>query len=107
MRVAEQPQIVGLRRIDPEGGQVRVSAVRNDGVVRITIADNGPGVQSADMARIQEPFEQIGRGTADHTHGAGLGLPLVKGLAEIHGGTLCVDSVAGEGFTATLELPAL
>jgi signal transduction histidine kinase len=88
------------------GGEVRVSAVRGDGVVRITIADNGPGVLPDDMARIQEPFEQVGRGTADHIHGAGLGLPLVKGLAEIHGGSLLIDSVAGEGFTATLQLPA-
>jgi two-component system cell cycle sensor histidine kinase PleC len=89
------------------GGAVRVSAVRSDGMVRITIADNGPGVLPIDMARIQEPFEQVGRGTADHIQGAGLGLPLVKGLAEIHGGTLLIDSVAGEGFTATLQLPAL
>ncbi len=89
------------------GGEVKVSAERGNGVVRITIADNGPGVQNADMARIQEPFEQVGRGTSDHAHGAGLGLPLVKGLAEIHGGTLSLDSVAGRGFTATLQLPAL
>ena len=88
------------------GGEVRVSAVRGDGVVRITIADNGPGVMAGDMARIQEPFEQVGRGTAEHTQGAGLGLPLVRGLAEIHGGKLSLDSVAGEGFRAMLELPA-
>ena len=89
------------------GGEVRVSAERGDGMVRITIADNGPGVLPGDMARIQEPFEQVGRGIAEHAHGAGLGLPLVKGLAEIHGGTLSLDSVSGEGFTATLQLPAL
>ncbi len=89
------------------GGEVRVSAERGDGVVRITIADNGPGVLPGDMARIQEPFEQVGRGIAEHAHGAGLGLPLVKGLAEIHGGTLSIASVSGEGFTATLQLPAL
>jgi two-component system cell cycle sensor histidine kinase PleC len=89
------------------GGEVRVSALRGDGVVRITIADNGPGVPADDMARIQEPFEQFGRGTADHVNGAGLGLPLVKGLAEIHGGFLLIDSVDGQGFTATLQLPAI
>ncbi len=89
------------------GGEVRVSAERREGMVRITIADNGPGVLPIDMPRIQEPFEQVGRGTADHIHGAGLGLPLVKGLAEIHGGTLLIQSVPGEGFTATLQLPAL
>ena len=89
------------------GGEVRVSAVRSDRVVRITIADNGPGVGPGDMARIQEPFEQVGRGTSDHVRGAGLGLPIVKGLAEIQDGKLSLASAPGKGFTATLEFPAL
>ena len=38
--------------------------------------------------------------------GAGLGLPLVQGLAELHGGTLAISSILGAGFTAMLELPA-
>ncbi|HEX3675651.1 MAG TPA: PAS-domain containing protein [Rhizomicrobium sp.] len=86
------------------GGQVRMSAERGDGVVRIAVSDNGPGVPQKDLARILEPFEQVGRGTADHAHGAGLGLPLVKALVELHGGSLTVTS--GDGFTAVLELPA-
>jgi signal transduction histidine kinase len=89
-----------------DGGQVRVCGERGDGVVRIVVADNGPGVAQADLARILEPFEQAGRGTTDHTHGAGLGLPLVKSLVELHGGTLTLESTPGNGFTATLELPA-
>jgi len=88
------------------GGQVRLGAQRGDGAVRIVVADNGPGVAEKDLARILEPFEQAGRGTADHAHGAGLGLPLVKALAELHGGALTLASRPGHGFTATLELPA-
>jgi signal transduction histidine kinase len=42
----------------------------------------------------------------DHTHGAGLGLPLAQGLAELHGGRLAIASVPGDGFTATLDIPA-
>ena len=89
-----------------EGGQVCLAAEPADGFIRITVSDNGPGVCEEDLARIQEPFEQVGRGTTDHTNGAGLGLPLVKGLAELHGGSLSIASVVGEGFTATLHLPA-
>jgi two-component system cell cycle sensor histidine kinase PleC len=89
-----------------EGGAVRASASRRDGFVRIEIADNGPGVAAADLARILEPFEQVGRGTSDHANGAGLGLPLARALAELQGGSLTLQSVEGEGFTATLELPA-
>jgi signal transduction histidine kinase len=88
------------------GGQVRIAAQSGDGVVRIAVRDNGPGVAEKDLARILEPFEQAGRGTTDHAHGAGLGLPLVKALAELHGGTLSLASRPGQGFTAMLELPA-
>ncbi len=88
-----------------DGGSVRLDARRAEGYVRLTITDNGPGVAAEDMQRILEPFEQIERGTTDHTKGAGLGLPLVKALAELHGGTLTIESTPGEGFTAILQLP--
>jgi two-component system cell cycle sensor histidine kinase PleC len=87
------------------GGDVRVSAAREGARVRIAVADNGPGVAPEDMQRILEPFEQAARGTHDHTQGAGLGLPLAKALAELHGGSLSIASTVGDGFTATVELP--
>jgi cell cycle sensor histidine kinase DivJ len=61
-------------------------------------------VPPADLERILMPFEQGGRGTADHSDGAGLGLTLVKAFCELHGGTLKIESA--DGFTATIELPA-
>ena len=89
-----------------DGGTVSLSAAREGGRIRLRIADNGPGVAAADLARILEPFEQVGRTTSDHTHGAGLGLTLAKAFAELHGGTLSIASEPGKGFTATVELPA-
>ena len=89
-----------------EGGQVKLSAQRDEGFVRIVVSDNGPGVAAGDLARIMEPFEQVGRSASDHTDGAGLGLPLVKALAELHGGLLVIESEVGKGLTATLEIPA-
>jgi two-component system cell cycle sensor histidine kinase PleC len=88
------------------GGAVRLSAARDGRNIRFVIADNGPGVSAEDLLRIQRPFEQSGRSMTDHTHGAGLGLPLAQGLAELHGGHLTIASVLGEGFTATLDIPA-
>ena len=88
------------------GGAVLLSATREDGFVRIRIHDNGPGVSPTDLARITEPFEQAVRGMTDRPDGAGLGLPLVKALAELHGGGLTIESAAGKGFTATIALPA-
>jgi len=88
------------------GGTVRLAADKIDGGVRLTVADNGPGVPEDDLARILEPFEQGGRSTTDHAAGAGLGLTLVKAYCELHGGRLSVKSPPGKGFTAVIELPA-
>jgi two-component system cell cycle sensor histidine kinase PleC len=85
-----------------DGGVVRIEAVRLGAYARIVFADNGPGVAEADLARILQPFEQVGRSVNTHRDGAGLGLPLVKGLAELHGGSFSVSSREGEGFTAEL-----
>lgn len=86
-------------------GQVVLWARAAPDSVAITIADNGPGVPAEDLSRILQPFEHAGR-MADHARGAGLGLTLVKAFAELHGGTLEIESVSGEGFAATLAFPA-
>ncbi len=88
------------------GGAITLSAMREGDRVRIVVSDNGPGVAAEDLQRILEPFEQVGQGTAGSARGSGLGLPLVAALAELHGGTLTIDSTLGDGFTATLDLPA-
>lgn len=90
----------------PAGGRVELSVEHAHMHVRFAVSDNGPGVDEKDLARILEPFEQVGRGTADHKGGAGLGLTLTKALADLHGGALKVHSTPGQGFIATLELPA-
>ena len=91
----------------PRGGAVRLVGLRGDGVVRLEVSDNGPGVAADDVARILRPFEQGGRGTSDHNPGAGLGLTLVKAMAELHGGALEIDSALGEGLTARVVLPSV
>lgn len=88
------------------GGAIALHAEKGDGIVRIVVTDNGPGVAAGDLDRILQPFEQGGRGTTDHSAGTGLGLTIVKALAELHGGRLVLASAPGDGFTATLELPA-
>jgi signal transduction histidine kinase len=90
----------------PSGGTVRLKAERDGGQIRISVSDTGPGVAEEDLLRILEPFEQGGRGTTDHPAGAGLGLTLVKAICELHGGTLSLTSAPGQGFTATVTLPA-
>jgi len=89
------------------GKHITLSAAATEGGIAVTVEDDGGGVPSEDLARILEPFEHAGHGEgAEHAKGAGLGLTLVKAFAELHGGWLEVDSQLGEGFCATVTLPA-
>ncbi len=76
--------------------------------VRIEVRDSGPGIPKADQARIFESFYQS-TGALDRTpgprEGAGLGLAITKLLVELHGGSVALESVEGEGTTVTIELP--
>jgi signal transduction histidine kinase len=89
------------------GNRITLSARATEAGVAVTVEDNGAGVAPEDLARIQEPFEHAGRSEgSEHAKGAGLGLTLVKAFAELHGGWLDLDSRLGEGFRATVTVPA-
>jgi two-component system cell cycle sensor histidine kinase PleC len=88
------------------GNRIALSATVSETGVAVMVQDNGKGVATEDLARIQEPFEHAGRGeAAQHSKGAGLGLTLVKAMAELHGGRLELQSTPDEGFCATIMLP--
>lgn len=93
----------------PAGGLITLSAVLMDAEVRLSVKDTGPGIAPEDRERIFEPFERSAAGVmkAKSTgRGAGLGLSLVKSIAEMHGGRIDLDSRAGLGSTFTVVLPA-
>jgi PAS domain S-box-containing protein len=89
------------------GGTV-VVAVRNadDGGVAFEVRDSGPGMTPAEIEIALELFGQVDAGHSRRHEGTGLGLPLAQRLAELHGGTLAVDSVKGQGTVVTITLPA-
>jgi signal transduction histidine kinase len=82
---------------------VDISALAEDGRVEIAVADNGPGIAPADLETIFEEFEQTS--TGKQAEGTGLGLPLSRKLAELHGGRLWAESEPGHGSTFRLTLP--
>jgi signal transduction histidine kinase len=86
------------------GDEVEVRAAATDGVVEVSVADNGPGITSEEQRVI---FEKFGRGSRVGTSipGAGLGLFIARSIAEAHGGSLRVESRPGEGATFTVRLP--
>jgi len=87
---------------------ITLTAAATEGGIAVTVEDDGIGVPQEDLARILEPFEHGGGRSegSEHAKGAGLGLTLVKAFAELHGGWLELDSKLGEGFKATVILPA-
>lgn len=84
-------------------GEVVVGWTVEEGDVRITLRDNGPGIVAAHLDRLFTPFDRLGR---DSDEGIGLGLPLARGLTEAMGGRLDVQSVVGAGTTVSVRLPA-
>lgn len=88
----------------PEGGEVRVRARAGFSTVTLEVEDDGEGVRAEDLPRLLEPFEQGENALTRTTDGAGLGLPIVRLLAEAMGGTVALRSAPGEGFTASVTL---
>jgi signal transduction histidine kinase len=86
------------------GGRVTVR-VENENVVRISVADEGPGIQAGDQQRV---FEKFYRGSPQQAHGpggTGLGLYISRELVRRMDGQLSVSSPPGGGATFVLELP--
>ncbi len=93
-------------RYSPDGSKVTVSAVEDDEVVRVVIADRGVGISTEELDRIFERFYRVDPARARNTGGTGLGLSIVKHVAASHGGSVEVWSEPGSGSTFTLVLPA-
>ena len=93
-------------KFTPAGGRIAVSAHHAPGQgLRITVADTGIGMDTQDVERAMAMFSQIDSRIARRHHGTGLGLPLSRSYAELHGGQLLVESEQGVGTKVTLLLP--
>lgn len=84
----------------PEGGEIRVGTGSSAGTVRLTVADNGVGMDEETRRRCLEPFF-----TTKDVLGTGMGLAIVHGVARRHGGTVEVESEPGGGTTISMVLP--
>ncbi|WP_207824809.1 sensor histidine kinase [Brevundimonas pondensis] len=93
-------------KFTPAGGSVTVTAEALGSTLELTVADTGIGVAPEDMARLGRPFEQAG-GAEQRAQGTGLGLSLVRSLAELHQGVMMMDSTPGEGTAVTVRLPVV
>ncbi|HEX4106058.1 MAG TPA: ATP-binding protein [Rhizomicrobium sp.] len=93
-------------KFTPQGGHIEVIADRApDGFFRLAVRDDGPGIPSAKLDTIFVPFSQVDNHFDRQAGGTGLGLALVKGLAELHGGRAWIESEMHHGCTAFVALP--
>ena len=89
-----------------ETGAVTLECRLRDGFCELLVSDTGIGIAEADLSRLGVPFVQLSSGICRRYDGTGLGLSLVKGLAELHGGAMAVTSQPGIGTMVTIRLPA-
>jgi two-component system, OmpR family, sensor kinase len=87
----------------PAGGQVSLAASRENGQLRLEVADSGVGISPDDQQRVFERFYRAD--PARSRGGAGLGLAIARWIAEEHGGSIAVRSTLGQGSVFTVELP--
>ncbi|MDO8838326.1 MAG: ATP-binding protein [Parvibaculum sp.] len=93
-------------KFTPEGGQVRVDlGLDSAGDLVLSVEDTGIGVKASDITRIFEPFVQVEDAMSRTQQGTGLGLPLVRKIMSLHGGTVELESRVGEGTTVKATFP--
>jgi signal transduction histidine kinase/ActR/RegA family two-component response regulator len=89
------------------GGRIWLTAARQGGQVVVAVRDTGIGIPADALPRVFDMFSQVDRSVERATGGLGIGLALVKGLVEMHGGTVTAESEGpGKGSTFTVRLPA-
>ena len=88
-----------------EQGEIRVSASRENGILKLAVSDTGIGMNPAALEHIFEEFQQAEKTTASKYGGTGLGLAIVKKFINLMGGEIAVESEIGKGSTFTVTIP--
>ena len=89
-------------KFTPAGGRIIVGAARRDHEIVFRVVDSGSGIAPEDLPRV---FDRFWQATRTNRQGAGLGLPITKGIVEAHGGHIWVESVPNRGTTVSFTIP--
>jgi protein-histidine pros-kinase len=90
-----------------KGGEVSVRLERKGDMLRLQVRDTGIGISPENLQKLFLEFQQLDSGTGRRHDGTGLGLVLTKRLAELHHGSVCVESEVGKGSVFTVQLPLI
>jgi two-component system sensor histidine kinase BaeS len=93
-----------IRHTQP-GGMVTITAARREHDLLVRIRDTGEGIRPEDLPFVFERFYRSEKSRSRGTGGAGLGLAICKGIVELHGGSIGVNSRAGEGTEVWFQIP--
>ena len=93
-------------KFTPVGGTVSIGAAVTPSGIAISVSDTGIGMSANEISKAMSEYGQVDSKVARDHQGTGLGLPICKSLAELHGGNLEIASQPGHGTTVTLTLPA-
>ena len=94
-------------RYTPEGGEVSVTAVRENGEIVVRVADSGPGFDPEDLPRVFEQFYRGEQARSRKTGGAGLGLAISQGIVAAHDGTILAKNAEKGGAIVEFRLPVI
>jgi two-component system sensor histidine kinase KdpD len=96
--------IENAAKYTPPGSEIAIRATRDNDEVRVEVADTGPGIPPEALPRLFEPFYRVQR-EGQVARGTGLGLAVVKGLVEAHGGHILAQNREGGGASFVFTLP--
>jgi signal transduction histidine kinase len=88
-----------------DAGEVAIKAEAHNGSFQVSVRDTGPGISSADQAKLFQEFQQADNAITKKKGGTGLGLAISKRIIEMHGGKIWVESRPGQGSTFAFTLP--
>jgi signal transduction histidine kinase len=91
-------------KFSKEGGVIEVQTTQNDGLLCISVKDDGIGIAPEKHHLMFKPFQQVDESIARRRQGTGLCLALTKHLAELHGGTVTFESVMNQGELFCVEI---
>jgi cell cycle sensor histidine kinase DivJ len=94
-------------KFTPKAGVIVVMAHRSREELVLGVGDSGPGIPAEELSQLGQRYMQATTAKTSSERGSGLGLSLVKALAEMHGGEMSIDSTLGEGTTVSVNLPIM
>jgi signal transduction histidine kinase len=92
-------------RYSPKGAEIRVCVSRDDGLIRVDVEDEGPGISEQELDRIFRRFHRVDAARSRETGGYGLGLAITKAMVEAYGGTIVAANLRPSGTTFSVSLP--